>query len=78
MSLNKIMSTITETMSGDFPRDVRRNIYALVQSVFEKLDLVTREELKVQEKVLLRTREKFEALEARITELEENRNSHSD
>ena len=36
------------------------------------MDLVTREELEVQEKILLRTREKLEALEARITELEQN------
>jgi BMFP domain-containing protein YqiC len=35
-----------------------------------KLDLVTREEFEVQEAVLARTREKLEALEARLRELE--------
>jgi BMFP domain-containing protein YqiC len=34
------------------------------------MDLVTREELEVQEKVLMRTREKLEALQARIEALE--------
>ena len=42
------------------------------------MDLVTREELEVQEKVLLRTREKLEALETRITELEQNTDPSSD
>lgn len=37
-----------------------------------KLDLVTREEFDVQRSVLLRTREKVEALEQRVTELEES------
>jgi len=35
-----------------------------------RMDLVTREEFDVQRCVLLRTREKVEALEARVTELE--------
>ena len=42
------------------------------------MDLVTREELEVQEKVLLRTREKLEALEVRISELEQNKDPSSD
>jgi hypothetical protein len=35
------------------------------------MDLVSREELDIQEKVLQRTRQKLEALEARVAELEE-------
>jgi BMFP domain-containing protein YqiC len=35
-----------------------------------KLDLVTREEFEVQQAVLGRTREKLEALEARLAEFE--------
>jgi len=35
-----------------------------------KLDLVTREEFEVQEAVLLRTREKLEALEERLQRFE--------
>ena len=37
-----------------------------------RMDLVTREEFDVQLAVLARTREKLEALEARLAELEEN------
>ena len=78
MSLNKIAAAIAEALPGDLSGDVRRNINAAVQSVLEKMNLVTWEELEVQEKVLLRTREKLEALETRITELEQNTDPSSD
>lgn len=42
-----------------------------MSSTFNKLDLVTREEFEVQSQVLLRTREKLEALEKRVEELEQ-------
>lgn len=78
MALNKIASAIADALPGDLSGDVRRNINAAVQSVLERMDLVTWEELEVQEKVLLRTREKLEALELRITELERNPDPRSD
>lgn len=46
--------------------------------LLSKLDLVTREEFEVQEAVLARTREKLEALEAKLAAMEgpgEHRNS---
>jgi len=55
-------------------KDVEKNLRALLQSVFAKLDLVTREEFDVQQAVLLRTREKLEALEAKVAGLEVARN----
>ena len=78
MSLNKIAAAIAEALPGDLSGDVRRNINAAGQSVLEKMDLVTREELEGQEKILLRTREKLEVLETRITELEQNTDPSSD
>lgn len=51
-------------------QDVEKNLRAALQGIFAKLDLVTREEFEVQSAVLLRTREKLTALEARIAELE--------
>jgi hypothetical protein len=41
-----------------------------MQAGFQKLDLVSREEFDVQAAVLARTREKLEALEKRLEELE--------
>lgn len=43
----------------------------VLQSGLEKLELVTREEFEVQQAVLARTREKLDALEARLAELED-------
>jgi ubiquinone biosynthesis accessory factor UbiK len=51
-------------------RDLERNVRAVVSSGFAKLDVATREELEIQAKVLARTREKLEALEQRVAELE--------
>jgi BMFP domain-containing protein YqiC len=42
----------------------------LLGAGFERMDLVTREEFDLQAAVLERTREKLEALEARIAALE--------
>lgn len=51
-------------------RDAERNLRAVLESAVRRLDLVTREELEVQADVLARTREKVEALQERIDELE--------
>ena len=51
--------------------DIENNFRAVLKSGLSRLDLVTREEFEVQEAVLARTREKLEALEARLEELEE-------
>ncbi len=50
--------------------DLEKNLRALLQSAFSRLDLVTREEFDVQREVLARTRAKLEALEAKLAELE--------
>ena len=50
--------------------DVEKSIRSVLSATFAKLDLVTREEFDVQTQVLHRTREKLEALEQRVTELE--------
>ena len=39
---------------------------AILESTFNRMDLVTREEFEIQKKVLARTREKLEAMEAQL------------
>lgn len=51
-------------------QDVEKNLRSALQSTLAKMELVTRDEFEVQSAVLQRTREKLEALEARIAELE--------
>ncbi|MGH8281232.1 MAG: ubiquinone biosynthesis accessory factor UbiK [Gammaproteobacteria bacterium] len=54
----------------DLKADAERNFRAVLQSVFAKLDLVTREEFDVQAGVLSHTRERLEELATRLQELE--------
>lgn len=53
-----------------FADDTERQVKQVLQSQLAKLDLITREEFDVQRQVLLRTREKLEALEQRLNDLE--------
>jgi len=50
--------------------DLENNFRSVLRASLNKLDLVTREEFEVQEAVLAKTREKLEALDARLAELE--------
>jgi BMFP domain-containing protein YqiC len=50
--------------------EVEKNLRALLQSAFSKLDLVTREEFDAQSQVLLRAREQLNVLEKKLSELE--------
>lgn len=54
-------------------KDIEKNAKAMIGGLFAKLDLVTREEFDVQAQVLARTREKLQALEARVDALEKAR-----
>ena len=49
--------------------DLGANFKAALQAGLRKLDVVTRDEFDVQRAVLLRTREKLDALEQRLAEL---------
>lgn len=62
------------TMAGpgleSLSSEIRQQIRAAAQAAFEKMDIVTREEFEAQQAVLLRTRQKLEALEQQVAELE--------
>ena len=73
----KILDDIAQRLSGAMPEsakalqsDLEKNMRATLQSIFSKLDLVTREEFDVQNKVLARSRAKIEQLEKQVAALE--------
>lgn len=68
--LDEVGAKMREILAAGPAKDVETNLRALLASVFERLDLATREQLDVQERVLARTREKLSALEARVADLE--------
>jgi len=74
----KTIDDIANRLAGAMPpglnnlkEDVEKNVHAILQSAFSKLDLVTREEFEVQKMVLAKTRSKLEDLEKRVAELEQ-------
>lgn len=74
---NKLFDDISNRIAGSLPTgiqllqdDLRKNIRAAVEASLRELKLVTREEFDVQTKVLARTRQKLEALEKQLAELE--------
>lgn len=68
--LQELQSKISDVMQQSPAKDIEKNMKAMLNQGFAKLDLLTREEFDVQTEVLARTRAKLEALEARVTELE--------
>ena len=72
-TLDELTKRLSAMMPADLSaakEDLERNVKTVLQAGLKKLDLVTREEFEVQRAVLLRTREKLEALEAKLSEFE--------
>lgn len=76
----KVIDDLARRLSNAVPaglreaqQDIEKNFRTVLQNTLAKLDLVTREEFDVQTRVLARTREKLEALEKAIAELEARR-----
>ena len=68
--IDEVSAKLKDVFGQSPAADIEKNLRAVLQAVFAKLDLVTREEFDVQQAVLLRTREKLEALEAKVSALE--------
>jgi BMFP domain-containing protein YqiC len=68
--VDEIGGKVSEIIAKSPAKELERNMRAMLQSAFSRLDLVTREEFDVQQEVLLRTREKLEQLETRLAILE--------
>ncbi len=67
---DEISAKMSALLAATPAKDVEKNARAMLSSMFSRLDLVTREEFDVQSQVLARTREKLQALEARVDALE--------
>lgn len=68
--INEISSKINALIANTPAPEIEKNLRALLQGAFAKMDLVTREEFDVQSQVLLQTRNKLEVLEQKLAELE--------
>ncbi len=75
----KILDDISRRIAAALPPgistlkdDLEKNIRAALDGVIGNMNLVSRQEFEVQQKVLERTRTKIEALEKQLAELEKN------
>ena len=68
--LARRLSSLVPPSMREGREEMQQNFKAVLQSGLARLDLVTREEFDVQRAVLLRTREKLEALEQQVAQLE--------
>ncbi len=68
--LNELQQRLSALIEGTPAADLQRNLKALLAQQFAQLDLVTREEFDAQQRVLARTRERLQALEQRLAEIE--------
>ena len=66
--IDEINARISEVIAASPAKDIEKNMKAMMMSMFTKMDLVTREEFDRHVQVLQRTREKLDALEARLAQ----------
>lgn len=70
--LAKKLSGLMPTSLQNLQTDIEKNIRSGLESGLRKMNLVSREEFEIQTAVLLRTREKLEALEKIVATLEKD------
>ncbi len=70
-----IVGAAMDKLPEDFGKgreELRKNLAALLQAAFARLDLVSREEFDIQSELLARTREKAELLARQVADLEQS------
>lgn len=68
--MNEWQQKIEQIVQNSPFKDVGQNAKTFLVSALRQLDVVSREEFDVQAAMLARTRERLEALEAKVVELE--------
>ena len=69
-TFDELAARIGQAIENSPAKDIEKNVRSMLSSGLARLDVVPRAEFDVQAQVLLKTREKVEALEARLAELE--------
>ncbi len=72
--IRKLSESIAALLPSELARELRDNIDAVVRGSFDKMNLLTREQFEIQEKVLHRTRTRVAELEKQVSALERRLN----
>jgi BMFP domain-containing protein YqiC len=67
---DEIAARIGKAIESSPAKDIEKNVKAMLASSLARLDLVPRAEFELQANVLAKTREKLDALERRLAEIE--------
>jgi BMFP domain-containing protein YqiC len=71
--IDDVVKRLSDSVPPDlkkFKNDLEKNFRVVLQGIFSKLDLVTREEFDVQKGVLAKTRAKIGVLEKQVAQIE--------
>lgn len=70
--IDRIMAELRQRLpaAGEMADEVEHNLRAVLSEAISRLDLISREDFDAQQQVLIRTRERLEALEQEVAELE--------
>jgi BMFP domain-containing protein YqiC len=69
----EMQNKVGDAIRNSPAQEIEKNVRAMMNQGFQKMDLVTRDEFELQAKVLSKTREKLEALELKVAEMEKHR-----
>lgn len=72
--IENVLAAIGAILPANVSEEVKTSFSNAVTTTLDNMDIVTRQEIEVQEMVLMRAREKIKELEARIEELEAQQN----
>ena len=79
--LDRLMADISRHLPTDLGRlrqEVEHSVRAVLNETLTRLDLISREEFEIQQRVLERTRAKLDALEKQVAELEKQARAAND
>lgn len=70
ISPDKLKKAINQVLPQHLAQDVGDNIHASIQGLITQMDLVSRDEFEIQQKILIKTRQKLDALEKLMKDVE--------
>jgi len=72
-NIEELVRKLTDAIPAgikDLETEAKKQFRSVLETGFSKMDMVSREEFEIQRKVLAKTREKVDALEQRLSDLE--------
>ncbi len=67
--IENLKKAIDAVLPEELGEDIKNNIDALIRSNFERMNLVTRDQLEIQEKIMQKMHKRVTELEKKVEEL---------